>query len=299
MANAATIADLNGDGILDIAVGNESANTISILLGNGDGTFQQTANDFQSGLQVYSLIAGDFNNDGAMDLALGSYGTSDLGGGAYVALQTNGPAVLFSQAELNFPTQLMGTSSAISVLMTNVGKERLDISQIGTSGGQAQDFSLRNDCGGSVTVGSSCHIDVTFTPKNKGPRAATLVVQDNAINQQQSIPLSGTGTWMTLSPSSLNFGTQQVGTISPVKFATLTNIGTGPVTVSDIFLKNTSDIQFITHPNGCGTLSPGATCTIGVQFAPTRAREYPNVLEIQDSGGGGVQQTTLYGTGVN
>src|ERR1700749_211497 len=48
--NAVVAADLNGDGKLDIAVGNQSG-TLSALLGNGDGSFQ-TANTFIAGTQI-------------------------------------------------------------------------------------------------------------------------------------------------------------------------------------------------------------------------------------------------------
>jgi hypothetical protein len=180
-----------------------------------------------------------------------------------------------------------------------VGKEPLSISHILASGAQAKDFSQKNNCGSSINVGASCHIDVTFAPTNKGPRAASLVVQDNAINHQQSIPLSGTGTWMSLSPSNLNFGNQMIGTVSKSQLVTVTNVGTGPVTISNIRLKNFSDIQFVFQDAGCGTLAAGASCTISVQFAPTRVGSFPNVLQVTDNGGGGLQQTTLRGTGVN
>lgn len=60
--------DFNQDGKLDLATANTFDGTISILLGNGDGTFQP-----QSLLQVNgfpeNLVAGDFNNDGFIDLA--------------------------------------------------------------------------------------------------------------------------------------------------------------------------------------------------------------------------------------
>ncbi len=42
--------------------------TVSILLGNGDGTFQ-THIDYATGSQPNSVTAGDFNKDGALDLA--------------------------------------------------------------------------------------------------------------------------------------------------------------------------------------------------------------------------------------
>jgi len=79
----------------------------------------------------------------------------------------------------------------------------------------------------------------------------------------------------------------------------LTNVGTAPVTVSQIDFKNTSDIQFTFQNRDCGTLAAGASCSIGVQFAPTRVGDFPNVLQVKDNGGGGLQQTTLSGTGVN
>ncbi len=58
------IADFNGDGKLDLAVGMP---TLSVLLGNGDGTFQ---NANQVGLTGGSVVSGDFNGDGKADVVL-------------------------------------------------------------------------------------------------------------------------------------------------------------------------------------------------------------------------------------
>jgi hypothetical protein len=65
------IADLNRDGKLDLAVANQSDNTISIFNGNGDGTFvpNPTSSTFQS-VQPTWIVAGDFNQDGSADLAI-------------------------------------------------------------------------------------------------------------------------------------------------------------------------------------------------------------------------------------
>jgi glucose/arabinose dehydrogenase len=62
-----TSADFNGDGRLDIATANAGSNDISVLLGNGTGTFAPTAN-FGVGVEPKSVFAADFNRDGRIDL---------------------------------------------------------------------------------------------------------------------------------------------------------------------------------------------------------------------------------------
>jgi len=68
LPDCGVVADFNGDGKLDVAIGNISSNTISVLLGNGDGTFGPKQ-DFVVGSQVRSIVVGDFNGDGILDLA--------------------------------------------------------------------------------------------------------------------------------------------------------------------------------------------------------------------------------------
>ena len=65
---AVVAADINGDHKLDLAVANYSSGTVSVLLGNGDGTFQP-AKDSDAGGYPLSLAVGDFNGDGKPDLA--------------------------------------------------------------------------------------------------------------------------------------------------------------------------------------------------------------------------------------
>lgn len=61
--------DFNGDGNLDLAVVNLTSNTVSILLGNGDGTFKPRT-DLPTGTGPRSVAVGDFNGDGVPDLAI-------------------------------------------------------------------------------------------------------------------------------------------------------------------------------------------------------------------------------------
>ena len=64
-----TVDDFNGDGNLDLAVSNYGSNTVGILSGNGDGTFQPVLSLPVSG-GLNGIISGDFNNDGTPDLAV-------------------------------------------------------------------------------------------------------------------------------------------------------------------------------------------------------------------------------------
>ena len=72
--NSVAVADFNGDGIPDLAVGNFNDGTVSVLLGKGDGTFQ-TAQSFAAGMNPQSLAVGDFKGDGIPDLAVANTGS--------------------------------------------------------------------------------------------------------------------------------------------------------------------------------------------------------------------------------
>jgi len=76
-SNPAGVAtgDFNGDGKLDIAQANFYGNTVSVLLGNGDGTFQPHVN-YATGIGPDSVVVGDFNRDGKLDLAVLSQGSN-------------------------------------------------------------------------------------------------------------------------------------------------------------------------------------------------------------------------------
>src|SRR3989442_1125596 len=66
------VGDFNSDGKPDLVVANLDSHDVSVLLGNGDGTFRAAGNH-GAGMEPVSVAVGDFNRDGKLDLAVASY----------------------------------------------------------------------------------------------------------------------------------------------------------------------------------------------------------------------------------
>jgi uncharacterized repeat protein (TIGR01451 family) len=75
--NAFAAGDFNRDGVADLAVVNSGAYTISIALGNADGTFTAGVT-VGAGTGTSSIAAGDFDADGKLDLAVGNSGSNNV-----------------------------------------------------------------------------------------------------------------------------------------------------------------------------------------------------------------------------
>jgi hypothetical protein len=69
--------DLNGDGKLDLVTSNNTDNNISVLLNNGDGTFQIAVN-YNVGSAPLGLAVADFNNDSKQDVVVVNSSDSDV-----------------------------------------------------------------------------------------------------------------------------------------------------------------------------------------------------------------------------
>jgi hypothetical protein len=69
--------DFNGDGIPDLAVANSNGNSVTILLGKGDGTFTQAAS-VPTGIDPVSIAVADFNGDGKLDLAVANLNSDSV-----------------------------------------------------------------------------------------------------------------------------------------------------------------------------------------------------------------------------
>ena len=68
---------MNGDGKPDLVVANDGSNTVSVLLGNGNGTFQ-AQQTFATGVDPTSVALGDVNGDGKPDLVVANDGSDTV-----------------------------------------------------------------------------------------------------------------------------------------------------------------------------------------------------------------------------
>jgi len=180
------------------------------------------------------------------------------------------PIIGVTPASLTFAGQLINSASTPqTVTLSNSGSSPLNLNSIAITGGNAGDFAQTNTCGAAVAAASSCTISITFKPLATGPRVATLAISSSdPVNPLFSVSLSGSGTApiATVSPASLTFGIQVIGTPSTAQVVTLSNTGTAPLIVSSIV----SNLGDFLQTNNCGaSLATGSSCSINVTFLPT------------------------------
>ncbi len=280
------VGDFNGDGKPDLLVG-KSNNAVSILVGNGDGTFLPAV-DIPMGQSERGWVAGKFDGDGGLDLAAASVGPNAV----FVAL--NVPVAALYPATLDFGGQGVGTTSApATVTVSNPSGAPMAISGVTASGA----FTVAKDCPATLLPGSSCTLSVSFVPTAAGNASGVLTISDNAYGGPQNVPIQGLGIAepaAAVSPSSLSFAPQNVGTTSAGATVTVLNSGDAALSVASI----TASGDFAETDNCLSGLAAGAQCTISVTFAPTAAGTLTGVLTITDNALASPQTVSLTGMGV-
>jgi len=207
-----------------------------------------------------------------------------------------GPAASLSPVSLWFGNQLDGTTSAAeTALLWNTGNVTLNITNVSIAGTNSGDFSQTNNCGPSLSPSATCAISLTFTPAAAGSRNGTLTITDNANPATQTVGLAGIGTVpvVSLSPTSLTFPAQPVGTSSSPQGITLSNTGSAALTIAGMAASGD-----FSQTNTCGSsLATSASCAISVTFTPTAAGSRSGVLTITDNASPGTQTVGLTGMG--
>jgi Bacterial Ig-like domain (group 3)/FG-GAP-like repeat len=177
-SSSAVVADVNGDGKADVIVVNqcatstcETGGSVSVFLGNGDGTLRPARTYASGGYFSLCVASGDFNNDGKSDLAVANQcQESSCGNGSVSVLLGNGDGSF--QAAQSFPAAGFETDFVAVADFNADGNLDLAVTS------QCQDNSCQNG-GVSILLGKG---DGTFREAQSynslGSRADSVTVAD-------------------------------------------------------------------------------------------------------------------------
>lgn len=106
---------------------------------------------------------------------------------------------------------------------------------------------------------------------------------------------------VTLSPASLTFASQFVGTTSAAQSITVSNTGNASLFINSAAIGGTNTLDFTAVGDGCSglTLAPGTSCTMSITFSPKAAGTRTATLTVTDNAPGSPQTAALSGTGAN
>ena len=266
-------ADFNGDGVLDLAY--TTGTTVQTILGNGDGTFRAGPSSPLSQIGLNVVAAGDFNNDGKLDVVVTVYDVYSTGLDFVVVMPGNGDGSF-------------GTASAVS------GSGTLYAGSITAAVGDFNDDGNLDIATGIQTVGATIqgliqislgNGDGTFRPATNVPNVndvtTPLIVAD--INGDGNLDLvtggfvffgQGDGTFPAFQGSTGNPTAVFVGDFNgdgrpDVLDETLSLNGTSVLTAVGLFLSipPTPDFKGIVAPFS-STLVPGGSVSINVTLQP-------------------------------
>jgi hypothetical protein len=237
----------------------------------------------------------------AAETRLGSISIQDDAAGSPHVINLSGiglgSVAALSLGSLTFSAQIMQTSSAAQALtLTNTGNATMNVGTIQITG----DYAQTNNCPATLTVNSSCSINVTFTPIASGTRIGALSVSDDAQASPQIVNLTGTASSaavpiVVVTPTSLSFSGQPLTTSSASQAMIFTNTGSAPLNLGAIQI--TGDFS---QTNNCpATLAVNSACTINVTFTPTASGTRSGALTVTDNVQGSPQVVNLTGTGAD
>lgn len=265
LADSVAIADIDGDGKLDLAVGNVVSDTVGVLFGNGDGSFQPPL-IFRSGtLSVtYTVALADVNGDEHPDLMVGHCARNPACGGTITGIVS----VLLNNTIPHATTTLVTTSGSPSQVGQPVTFTATVTSKFGTiPEGELVTFSDGTTSLGSVPLagGKAAFTTSSLSPKKHSISAAyvgdaTFVSSSGTVTQ--IVEAYATTTALSSSPNPSQSG-QAVTFTAHVT-------STGPVPTGKVkFLDGTIGIGSATLSNGIAILTKS---TLAVGTHPITAK---------------------------
>ena len=221
-----------------------------------------------------------------------------------VALSGTGllpPELGVSPASLSFTGQPVGVASPPATLtVTNTGGAPLANVGFQITGPAASSFTIgATTCGAALNNGSSCTVQVVFTPAAASGGTATLTISSSTLGVAAvQVPLNGNGTTATglsASPLQLTFAATIAGQSSAAQTVTVTN--TGSYSAASLALTLASPFSLTQDACSGQSLAAGANCTAGVIFTPTASGAATGTLTVASASVLTPATVALSGTG--
>ncbi|MCE9658357.1 MAG: choice-of-anchor D domain-containing protein [Burkholderiales bacterium] len=223
---------------------------------------------------------------------------------AFLGTATPAPQGLIqlSSSALTYADTQLASTSAQTITVHNGGDLALNFSAFTLGGVNPGDYLRSGTCavGTPLAIAADCTVIVTFAPAALGLRTATLSIASDASNGTAVITLSGTGVpipapQVSLTPTTLDFGTQTIAGLYPARRIRLANSGTADLTVASVTV---SGAGFAVASAACpALLAPGVGCDIDIAFTPVAAQAYVGSLTVVSNAAGSPHSTVLRGTG--
>jgi hypothetical protein len=113
-------------------------------------------------------------------------------------------------------------------------------------------------------------------------------------------PANAAAPAVTLTPTSLTFGAQAIGTTSAPQSVTVTNTGTAPLFINSAATRGADPLDFTQVDDQCSgvTLAAGTSCSVSINFSPTASGARSGTFIVTDNAVGSPQTVPLTGTGI-
>lgn len=197
-------------------------------------------------------------------------------------------------SSLSFGNVKVGSTGTQTITLTNTGNSTVTVSGATPSGAG---FSLSGlTLPLTLSAGQSASFTAGFAPTTAANATGSISITSTAANSPLAVPLSGSGITMQLSasPSSVNFGSVNVGA-SGSQTITLTNTGTVPVTISQASASGTGfGISGLTFPL---TLAAGQSANLSAAFSPTGSGSSTGSISVVSTASSSPTAISLSGTG--
>ncbi len=142
------------------------------------------------------------------------------------------PGIKLSALSLSFPTIDPGSTTSLSITVTNTGNANLAITGVTATG----DYQQPTGCIGTVLPNTSCMVTVVFAPTVSGVRTGLLTISSNADGSPHTVALFGSATGLIANPGQVDFGSQFAFQKGKAVGISLVNTGASSLTISTIAL---------------------------------------------------------------